>query len=172
MYKRHFRYDMGSDEYLCPEKKRLKFLGEHFDRQKDKTARVYAREECMGCKMQSKCTRRKDGIRYLKDFPYEAQRNTMREIMKTPGAKKVYAKRSRTIEPVFGDIKENKGLSSFLTRGLERVKIEFNLACIASNLKKIKGFLKESDTKTSIVETSSWKSNKIIIKVEVQRCSA
>ena len=78
--------------------------------------------------------------------------------------------RSRTVEPVFGDIKENKGLSSFLTRGLERVKVEFNLACIASNLKKIKEFLKESDRK--VPERSRWKSNNIGIKAEVQWCPA
>jgi hypothetical protein len=41
----------------------------------------------------------------------------MREKMKTPRAKEIYALRSRTVEPVFGDIKENKGLTSFLTRG-------------------------------------------------------
>jgi len=122
--------------------------------------------------VQSKCTRKKDGIRYIKDFPYEAQRNTMREKMKTPRAKEVYALRSRTVEPVFGDIKENKGLNSFLTRGLERVKVEFNLACIASNLKKIKEFLKEIDRKASLPETSKWKSNKIGIKAEVQWCPA
>ena len=91
--------------------------------------------------VQGKCTRKKDGIRYMKAFPYEAQRNAMKEKMKTPRAKELYALRSRTIEPVFGDIKENKGLRGFLTRGLERVKTEFNLACIASNLKKIKQFL-------------------------------
>ena len=158
---------MESDEYLCPEKKRLKFLGEHFDKQKNKTIRVYTGEECVGCKGQSKCTRRKDGIRYIKDFPYEAQRTTMRENMKTPRAKEVYALRSRTVGPVFGDIKENKGLSSFLTRGLERVKVEFNLACMASNLKKIKEFLKESDRKASLPERSKWKSNKNMNKSRV-----
>ena len=163
--KSRFRYDMESDEYLCPEKKRLKFLGEHFDKQKGKTVRVYTGEECVGCKAQSKCTRRKDGIRYIKDFPYEAQRNTMRDKMKTLGAKEVYAMRSRTVEPVFGDIKENKGLSSFLTRGIEKVKVEFNLACIATNLKKIKESLKESDRMTSSPKRPGWKSNKIGIKV-------
>jgi transposase len=115
--KGRFRYDMESNEYLCPEGRRLKFLGEHFDKQKNKTVRVYTGEECLGCKVQSKCTHKKDGIRYIKDFPYEAQRNTMREKMKTPRAKEIYALRSRTVEPVLGDIKENKGLTSFLTRG-------------------------------------------------------
>jgi transposase len=170
--KSRFRYDVESDEYLCPEKKRLKFLGEHFDKQKNKTLRVYTGEECVGCKVQSKCTRRKDGIRYIKDFPYEAQRNAMREKMKTPEAREIYALRSRTVEPVFGDIKENKGLSSFLTRGLEKVKVEFHLACIASNLKKINGLLKESSGEALLPERSRWKPNKIGTKAEVQWCPA
>ena len=165
-----FRYDAEKDEYLCPGKKRLRFLGEHFDKQKDKTIRVYKGERCVGCKVQSKCTRKKDGIRYMKDFPYEAQRNTMREKMKTLRAKELYALRSRTVEPVFGDIKENNGLRSFLTRGLQRVKVEFNLACIASNLKKIKEFLEESDRKAPLLERSKWKSNKIGTKAELQWC--
>ena len=88
--------------------------------------------------------------------------------MKTPRAKEFYALRSRTVEPVFGDIKENKGLRGFLTRGLERVKTEFNLACITSNLKKIKQFLKESDRKAPLPGRSKRKSNKIGIKTEVQ----
>jgi transposase len=166
--KSSFRYDAEKDEYLCPEKKRLKFLGEHFDKQKDKAIRVYKGEECVGCRVQSKCTRKKDGIRYTKDFPYEAQRNTMREKMKTPRAKEIYALRSRTVEPVFGDIKENKGLRSFLTRGLERVKTEFNLACIATNLKKIEKFLEKSDRKGLFMVRSKRISNKIGIKAELQ----
>jgi transposase len=171
-HKSGFRYDAERNEYICPEKKRLRFLGEHFDKQKEKTIRVYKGEGCIGCELQSKCTRRKDGIRYMKDFPYEAQRDTMREKMKTPRAKELYALRSRTVEPVFGDIKENNGLRSFLTRGLERVKTEFNLACIASNLKKIKEFLEESDRKASLSERSKWKSNRIGIKAELQWCPA
>jgi transposase len=170
--KGRFRYDVESDEYLCPEKKRLKFLGDHFDKQKNKTVKVYMGEECVGCKVSSKCTRRKNGIRYIKGFPYEAQRNAMREKMKTPEAKEIYALRSRTVEPVFGDIKENKGLSSFLTRGLEKVKVEFHLACIASNLKRINGLLKESRRESLLPERPKWKPNKIGIKAEVKLCPA
>ncbi len=167
-HKSGFRYDAEKDEYLCPRKKRLRFLGDHFDKQKEKTIRVYKGEECIGCEVQSKCTRNKDGMRYLKDFPYEAQRNSMREKMKTPRAKELYALRSRTVEPVFGDIKENDGLRSFLTRGLERVKTEFNLACIASNLKKIKEFLEENGGKASFLEGWKQRTNKIGIKAELQ----
>ena len=60
--------------------------------------------------------------------------------MKTKKAKEIYKKRKETVEPVFGDIKENKGMTSFLTRNLERSKIEWNLVCMCSNLKKMHKF--------------------------------
>ena len=41
------------------------------------------------------------------------------------------------MERVFGHIKQNLGLREFLTRGLNGVRAEFGLACIAHNLKRI-----------------------------------
>lgn len=106
--KKHFIYSKEKDEYICPEKKRLKFLGEHFDKQKSKAVRVYKGEECNGCKVQSTCTRQRNGIRYIKVFPYEVERKAIQAKMKTQRAKELYALRPRTVEPVFGDIKENR----------------------------------------------------------------
>src|SRR4030042_1054709 len=167
--KSNFIYDVESDEYVCPEKKCLKYLGEHLDNQKKKVVRIYVGEGCIGCNVQSKCTRRKDGIRHIKALPYEVQRNIMREKMKTPEAKETYALRSCTVEPVFGDIKENKGLRSFLTRGLEKVKVEFNLVCIVRNLKRTQEHLKE-ERKTSLQKRLRLKSNKKELKIETQLC--
>jgi len=56
--------------------------------------------------------------------------------MKTEKAKQIYSLRKQTVEPVFGDIKQNKGLTEFLTRSLKTVKTEFNLICIGNNIKK------------------------------------
>lgn len=170
--KKHFIYDVGQDEYICPEKKRLRFLGEHFDKQKNKTVRVYKGERCVGCKAQSNCTRNRDGTRYIKDFPYEAYRNAMRAKMKTQRAKELYALRSQTVEPVFGDIKENKGLRGFLMRGIESVKTEFNLVCIARNLRKIKDFLKENRRTIPFMRRlkQEYVSN-IAIELDLQRCA-
>jgi len=51
-----------------------------------------------------------------------------------------------------------------------RVKAEFTLVYILSNLKKIKEFLKESDMKLSFPERSKWGTNKIGIKAKVHQC--
>ena len=42
-----------------------------------------------------------------------------------------------TVEPVIGNIKQNMGFREFLLKGLDKVKIEMNLASIAHNLGKI-----------------------------------
>ena len=54
-----------------------------------------------------------------------------------PESRKVYNLRKITVEPVYGNLKENLGFRGFLLRGIEKVKIEFNLVCIAHNLQKI-----------------------------------
>ncbi len=70
-------------------------------------------------------------------FPYEEERKVLDEKMQTSEAKKIYKLRKQIVEPVFGDIRENKGIMSFLTRGLERVKTEFNLICAANNIRRM-----------------------------------
>jgi len=58
------------------------------------------------------------------------------ELISDEGRKE-YQKRMHTVEPVFGNIKFNLGSWQFLLRGLSKVKGEFNLMCIAHNIKKI-----------------------------------
>jgi len=57
--------------------------------------------------------------------------------MKTKEGKAFYAKRKTTIEPVFGIIKNVISFRRFMLRGIEKVKGEWTLVCIAFNLKRI-----------------------------------
>lgn len=143
--KKHFQYDMVKDEFRCPEGQPVTFLGEHFDKLKNKTMRLYKGSACLACQSQSKCTKRRDGIRYLKMSPCEAERNAMVAKMKTPQAQAVYKLRQQIVEPAIGDIKENQGLRAFLARGIQGAKTEFNLACAARNLKKIWLYLQKKE---------------------------
>ena len=61
----------------------------------------------------------------------------MKEKMETKEARMIYNQRQITVEPAIGNIKENFGFREFLLRGLEKVRTEFNLVCIAHNLQKI-----------------------------------
>jgi transposase len=57
--------------------------------------------------------------------------------LRTRQGRDEYALRGRTVEPVFGQIKDRQGLRQFLRRGLDNVKTEWSLACTVHNLRKI-----------------------------------
>ena len=79
-----------------------------------------------------------DKLKKKKDVPfYFRERLRMRDKMSTDEGKRIYSLRKITAEPVYGNIKENFGFRGFLLRGIEKVKIELNLVCIAHNLQKI-----------------------------------
>jgi transposase len=57
--------------------------------------------------------------------------------LKTPEGKAIYRQRACTVEPVFGIIKAVLGFRQFLLRGLRKVTGEWNLVCLAYNLKRL-----------------------------------
>jgi len=57
--------------------------------------------------------------------------------LRTRQGRDEYALRGRTVEPVFGQIKDRQGLRQFLRRGLNNVKAEWSLACTVHNIRKI-----------------------------------
>lgn len=61
----------------------------------------------------------------------------MKHRLKTPEGKKIYAQRKSTVEPVFGIIKAIMGFRQFFLRGVEVVSGEWNLVCMAYNLKRM-----------------------------------
>jgi len=61
----------------------------------------------------------------------------MKHRLRTLAGKKVYAKRKSTVEPVFGIIKAVMGFRQFLLRGFNAVQGEWDLVCIAWNLKRL-----------------------------------
>ena len=72
----------------------------------------------------------------IKEEYTEVQYKNLRKMLTKKGQKE-YKKRMYTVEPVFGNIKQNLGYRYFLLRGVEKAQGEFNLMCIAHNVKKI-----------------------------------
>jgi len=63
----------------------------------------------------------------------------MRARLRRGGWRSRYRLRKHTVEPVFGQIKEDRGFRQFLRRGLENVSGEWALLCTAHNLLKLAG---------------------------------
>jgi len=57
--------------------------------------------------------------------------------LKTKAGKATYSKRKESVEPVFGQIKQARGIRAFLLRGLEKVRGEWDLICLSHNIHKL-----------------------------------
>jgi len=116
----NYEYNEKTNELIC-EGKRYRYRGMYIRKSGRKIHSFYNKE-----------------LKKKKDVPfYFKERLRMRNKMVTEKGKKVYGLRQITVEPVYGNIKQNLGFREFLLCGLEKVKIEMNLACIAHNLQKI-----------------------------------
>jgi transposase len=62
---------------------------------------------------------------------------TMAHRVKTKAGRQRYALRKQTVEPVFGIIKSVMGFRQFSLRGLDKVRGEWSLVCLAWNLKRM-----------------------------------
>jgi len=61
----------------------------------------------------------------------------MKHRLQTKEGKEIYALRKSMIEPTFGIIKHVMGFRQFMLRGFEKAQGEWNLMCIAYNLKRL-----------------------------------
>jgi len=61
----------------------------------------------------------------------------MRQKMRSPEGRQMYARRKGMVEPIFGILKEQRGMRAFRLRGLEKVGIEFALAATAHNIARM-----------------------------------
>ncbi len=126
----NFRYDPGTDSYICP---KGKILNLHSSTE---TKDAYRCNDCMECPVKSECTK-KAKYKQLTRGKHEHLIEKNRAELISDEGRKEYQKRMHTVEPVFGNIKFNLGCWQFLVRGLLKVKWEFNLMCIAHNINKI-----------------------------------
>ena len=143
--RRNFKYDKEEDIFTCPEGKRLIFK-QNYKRNGVKY-RIYVGQECSVCKQRFECTKGK--ARHINVSEVDGIMERMRKKLLTGEGKEKYKKRLSTVEPVLGNLKKNLGYRDFLLRGLEKVKGEFQLMCIAHNLKKIHKYLNSEEGKGS-----------------------
>jgi hypothetical protein len=61
----------------------------------------------------------------------------MEQKLRTPEGRRRYLRRQASVEPVVGIIKRVLGFEQFSLRGLQKVALEWNLACVAYNLKRL-----------------------------------
>jgi transposase len=133
-----FGFDVARDVWVCPAgtllTRQVTPLGAPGRAAKDR----YRADpvDCMPCPHRQRCLKPDQDRRVL-----VAQRSrptgAMRYKMRQPANRRRYARRKVIVEPVFGQLKEDRGFTSLSVRGLRLAKAEYLLACLAHNLGKL-----------------------------------
>ena len=149
--KEYFQYDEDDDSWVCPQGKKLEFMKEYIQNGKKYTQYGCELKNCIECKERNSCvttkTDIKRGFRTIDDDSYVIYRKEMIEKMHEKIPKEIYSKRSGEVEPVFGQIKNNKIFRRFKLQGLKKVKAEFTIMAIAHNLGKIMKDMRRKELK-------------------------
>jgi len=130
-----FTYDAEADECICPQGVRLGF--ESF-RQRDKVnpyaVRVYRCEKYLDCPVRWQCSASKTG-RTIQIHPNHDALVRQRAKRQDESLRSALKKRGGIIEKVFGWSKQGMGFRRWTVRGLEKVKTQWLLVCMAINLR-------------------------------------
>ena len=81
----------------------------------------------------------------------------MEQKLRTPEGHRRYLRRQASIEPVFGIIKRVLGFRQFSLRGLQKVALEWNLVCVAYNLKRLHKLISLAKPRPSAPKRTSLK---------------
>jgi transposase len=110
------------------------------------SARVYQAQRCEGCPLRAACHKAKTN-RIIQINP-NLQRHKQIARQNLWSIRGIYLRKKRSIEPepVFGQIKWNRGFKRFLLRSLPKVTCEFGIVAIAHNLKKMWTRIQEART--------------------------
>ena len=157
-----FEYDRVNDEYICPEKKRLKKT--HMNPGTEKSGRKvfeYQCYDCENCDVISKCTNNMRGRSIKISVNHEFIENYKSE-MKTDVKKKLIEKRKEIVEHPFGTIKRNLGYTYFMQKGIENVKTEFSFICFIYNLKRVFNLL---TVKELMEKLPKWSNDRYMLNI-------
>jgi transposase len=133
-----FGYDAARDVWVCPADNLL-IRPEPVPGTLGRPALhryVAAASDCARCPLRAGCLKPDEDHREL-----NAQRSratgALRFKLRQPEARRRYARRKTIVEPVFGQLKDARGFTSFSLRGLALATGEYLLACLAHNLGKL-----------------------------------
>jgi transposase len=140
--KDRFIYDPSIPSYRCPEgnpltyrerTKKQKANGDYF------AIEIYQADpsDCAECPLKASCVRGRSGVRTVRRQEHEQLVEALKERMKTPEAKAIYAKRGCTVELRFADWKTHRGLQRFSGQTPERADAQVGLIVLAHNLRTL-----------------------------------
>jgi hypothetical protein len=136
----NWAYDGPRDAYICPNQQQLTYRGNRV-RTTDHGYRVSVRQyecgTCATCPLKPQCTRAVGNRRIEFNPTLNRFQQQAREKLVSDQGRRLRSRRGVEVETVFGRIKQDWGFRRFTLRGMEKVKTEWGLLCIAHNIAKL-----------------------------------
>src|SRR5204863_4246593 len=103
-----------------------------------------AKRDCAPCPLRTQCLRTPD-MTPVRNVAFGRGRvgvtishtEQMRQRIDSPEGRAQYAQRFATVEPVFGNLRYNKGLDRFTLRSRAKVDAQWKLFCLVHNIEKL-----------------------------------
>jgi hypothetical protein len=140
-----FVHDQARDEYRCPGGK----IPTRHVKSRHSDGVIYggyrAEENvCPGCPLKSRCLIQGNGKRRHLSVPIagtaENLTKPMIEKIDSEQGRRIYNRRIGIVEPVFANLRAQKGMNRFTLRGKIKVNIQWLLYCMVHNIEKIANY--------------------------------
>jgi len=141
-----FTYDAQAHTCVCPAGKSLYRHGSNCLTNGYVSIRFQgAQRDCVPCSHRDRCLRtpEKTPTRQVAFFQGkaattpESHTERMKKRIDSPAGRVLYGRRFATVEPVFGNLRHNKGLDRFTLRGKTKVDAQWKLFCLVHNIEKL-----------------------------------
>ncbi len=133
-------YNAARNEYICPMGQPMRYIGDQRSTTKGghiQTVSRYQARNCRGCPLNGACHKAK-GDRIIEvNHRLNQLKAQARQLLTSEEGLKHRSARPVEVESAFGNLKQNKGFTRFMLRGLEKVALETGLLATAINLKKL-----------------------------------
>ena len=103
-----------------------------------------ANRVCGPCRLRDQCLRhpQRTPVRQVvfftgKTYRPETHTDRMKRKLDSEAGRRLYGRRLGTVEPVFANIRYNKGLDRFTLRGRHKVDTQWKLYCMVHNIEKL-----------------------------------
>ena len=136
----HMKYDSKTDEYICPNNKKLTYLYTSkytTDNGYVTNRKVYQCESCENCPYRNECHTSKYDRRIRVSHKLNEQNRKATELITTEKGILLRMNRSIQVEGAFGVIKQDFRFRRFLTRGKAKTETQFFLISFAYNVEKL-----------------------------------
>jgi transposase len=141
-----FDYDPEAGTCVCPAGKLLYQNGSNCNHNGHLAVKFQgALRDCGPCALRDKCLRKPDvtKTRQVSFFHGKAPGTTlsysdrMKRAIDSERGRRLYGGRFATVEPVFANLRHNKGLDRFTLRGQKKVDTQWKLFCLVHNIEKL-----------------------------------